>query len=580
MQGGQRLADNEPDGPHRLRSPSACIVPSRMSIVGSVASRRRRRGVATRMAAVVALVLALLFGSVTAPSSSPWAATARAAGTCTGWASDTVPPTTIRVLRTTGPASGSVQVVPFHDYVTVVMAAEWGAGNPAEVLKAGAVAVKEYAWYQAMFWRGGSAADGSCYDVVDSSVDQVYSPETRVPAASLTAAVDATWGITVRRNTGIFSTHYRAGADVGCGMNADGTNLYQLSATHCAQDGMTFDVILTTYYGPGVVVAGVASGIASPVSLQFRAQPAEGIAGVPFTVQPVVGAVDATGQLVTGDTAGPMIVSLGLASPAPGVALTCTGGPTRTTVAGVATFAGCMLTGPASGVVLVATAAGLASASTPPFAVVAAAPSLTLTSSGAAITWGQDVQFAARLVPPGQEPAAGRTLRLERSSDGIAWAPAAQLVTDATGSTSAVDRPTTNTSYRLAFDASPDMSAAVSPVVRVLVRRQVQLRPDNGSVIRPVRRGAAVTFSATANPAPGATASATTAGPVQYRLYQLVGRAWVTKRTWNVAPGAAGVARLRIVFASRGTWSVRAFALATLSNAISTLSPAQRYAVR
>jgi hypothetical protein len=154
------------------------------------------------------------------------------------------------------------------------------------------------------------------------------------------------------------------------------------------------------------------------------------------------------------------------------------------------------------------------------------------------------------------------------------------MVTDATGSTSAVDRPTTNSFYRLAFDASPDMSAATSPVLRVLVRRQVQLRPDNGAATRTVRRGAAVSFSATVKPAADAATDATAGSPVQYRLYQLVGRTWVVKRSWNVAPDASGVARLRIVFATRGTWSVRVYATATLSNAISMLSPIQRYAVR
>jgi peptidoglycan hydrolase-like amidase len=157
---------------------------SRVSLAVATTPRRRHLlGAAARVAAVPVLVVALAVAPVGGPPGSVWPAAALAAATCTGWTSDSVPPTTIRVLRTAGPASGSVQAVPFHDYVTVVMAAEWGSGNPAEVLKAGAVAVKEYAWYHAMFWRGGSAADGSCYDVVDSSMDQVFAPETRVPAA-------------------------------------------------------------------------------------------------------------------------------------------------------------------------------------------------------------------------------------------------------------------------------------------------------------------------------------------------------------------------------------------------------------
>lgn len=510
------------------------------------------------------------------PSGSPWPPTALAAATCTGWTSDSVPPTTIRVLRTAGPASGFVQEVPFHDYVNVVMAAEWGSGNPAEVLKAGAVAVKEYAWYHAMFWRGGSAADGSCYDVVDSSMDQVYAPETRVPAASLTAAVDATWGISIRKSTGLFATHYDAGANVACGANADGWHLYQVSATHCAQDGMTAAVILDTYYGPGLeIVGGLPGSAGTAVALSFLAQPSGGTAGVAFPVQPVVAVVDAAGQTVTGDASSGTVVSLTLAAPAPGASLTCTGGLSRTSVAGLTTFEGCQLSGAAPGVVLVASAAGLAPASTLPFPVAPAAPSLTLAASGTVIPWGQAVQLAAGLAPPGPEGPAGRTVHLQRSIDGIAWAPVADLTTDANGTAGAVDRPAANSFYRLVFDGAPDLASATSPVVRVLVRRLALLRPDNRGAVRRVSRGTTVTFSTLARPVLASVAQ----GRVEYRLFLLVGHSWVLKRSWTVTPDAAGWARARVTFGSRGSWMVRARAVATPTNATSVLSPGQRYDV-
>ena len=538
-----------------------------------VAGPRRPRLLRAGARLSAALVLAATLVGAPLGSGGPPAVLATA--TCTGWPSDSVPPATIRVLRTAGPASGTVQQVAFHDYVNVVMAAEWGAGNPAEALNAGAVAVKEYAWYYAMFWRGTSAADGSCYDVVDSSMDQVYSPETRVPAASIAAAVDASWGTTVRRNTSLFVTHYQAGASVPCGANADGGHLYQVSATHCAQDGMTASAILQTYYGPGLEVDGGLPTVVAPVALRFLAQPSVGAAGVAFPVQPVVAVVDATGQTFVGDASSGTTVSLALASPAPGLLLTCAGGLGRGVVGGIATFDGCLLNGAAPGVVLVVSAPGLAPASASPFPVAAAPPSLTLTASGAVITWGQNVPLVAGLVPPGPEGAGGRPLHLQRSTDGIAWAPVADVTTGTDGAASAVDRPAGNTFYRLVFDGAPDLAAATSPVVRVLVRRVALLRPDNRGTVRRVSRGTTVAFSTLVRPM---TASVVP-GPVVYRLFQLVGRSWVLRRSWTVTPDSAGLARLPMTFVSPGSWMVRSMAVPTRANANSVWSPGQRYDV-
>ena len=256
------------------------------------------------------------------------------------------------------------------------MAAEWGAGNPAEALKAGAVAVKEYAWYHAMFWRGGTAEDGSCYDVVDSSLDQIYAPETRIPAASLVAAVDATWGVTVRRNTSLFVTHYQAGANVACGANADGAHLYQVSATHCAQDGMTYDLILTTYYGPGVEVAGAQAPAAAPMALRFLAQPVDATSPAsPSRSSPSSRSSTRPGRRSPATRPARRWSRLSLAAPPLGAVLTCADGLSRQAIGGIATFDGCQIAGVAApGVVLVASSAGLHTASTPPFTVAPAPP--------------------------------------------------------------------------------------------------------------------------------------------------------------------------------------------------------------
>jgi len=109
----------------------------------------------------------------------------------------------------------------------------------------------------------------------------------------------------------------------------------------------------------------------------------------------------------------------------------------------------------------------------------------------------------------------------------------------------------------------------------------VQLRPDSRGATRVVLRGATVTFSARIQPAPGPAAPASVApARVTYRLYQLVGRSWVVKRTWTVSLDASGVASLAVTFSSRGSWRVRAYAPGTSANAISALSPAQPYSVR
>ena len=172
---------------------------------------------------IVAAAVAL--GALALPGAMPaQAGSAR----CTGWTSTLVPPTSIRVYRT---ATRRTVTVPFRTYVEKVMAAEWGAGAPVAALRVGAVAVKQFAWYYAIYWRGGRDAAGRCYDVRDSSIDQVYDPSRRVAASHL-AAVAATWRVSLRKGERFFLTGYRPGTGV-CGANLDGWKLYQRDAVNC-----------------------------------------------------------------------------------------------------------------------------------------------------------------------------------------------------------------------------------------------------------------------------------------------------------------------------------------------------------
>jgi hypothetical protein len=175
------------------------------------------------MGGIVAAAVAL--GGLALPGATPaQAGSAR----CTGWTSTLVPPTSIRVYRT---ATRGTVTVPFRTYVEKVMAAEWGAGAPVAALRVGAVTVKQFAWYYAIYWRGGRDAAGRCYDVRDSSIDQLYDPARRVASSHL-GAIAATWRVSLRKGERFFLTGYRPGTGV-CGANLDGWKLYQRDAVNC-----------------------------------------------------------------------------------------------------------------------------------------------------------------------------------------------------------------------------------------------------------------------------------------------------------------------------------------------------------
>jgi hypothetical protein len=198
--------------------------------------------------ALATFVFALALSSIAAVAPP----TAVAAGGCGTYASQTVPPPTIRVFRT---ATGSVETVDFRAYVKNVLSREWISTWTTESLRAGALAVKSYAWYQVLHWRGYVNEAGHCFDIFDSTRDQVYNP-ARPTSASAAAAVDATWSTLALKGGRIFATYYNAGiAGEACGANANGWKLYQWGSQACGLAGRTAPQILATYYA-GVVVTG------------------------------------------------------------------------------------------------------------------------------------------------------------------------------------------------------------------------------------------------------------------------------------------------------------------------------------
>lgn len=197
----------------------------------------------------VAVLLATILAAVMTPMAAPTQVTA--AGECGTYASETAPPPTIRVYRT---ATGIVDTVDFRTYVKNVLSREWISSWTTESLRSGALAVKNYAWYQVSHWRGYTTTGGQCFDVFDSTRDQHYDP-SRPTYASMAAAVDATWGTLAHRNGRIFATYYNAGqAYEPCGANANGWQMFQWGTQACGLDGMSAAQILGIYYS-GVTVS-------------------------------------------------------------------------------------------------------------------------------------------------------------------------------------------------------------------------------------------------------------------------------------------------------------------------------------
>lgn len=199
------------------------------------------------------LAAACLVAIITAAAAAPWLGLAPrvVASSCSAWTSQTQTPPSIRVFRH---VSGAVETVDFNAYAKNVLSREWIGSWTTESLRSGALAVKHYAWYQVLHWRGGVNGAGECFDVRDDTVDQVYDP-TKATWSTAAAAVDATWTTRVLKNGAIFPTYYNAGGvNEACGANANGWRMYQWGTQGCGLAGKTASEIVLTYYYPGVTV--------------------------------------------------------------------------------------------------------------------------------------------------------------------------------------------------------------------------------------------------------------------------------------------------------------------------------------
>lgn len=174
-----------------------------------------------------------------------------AASSCSNWTSQTDPPPTVRIYRH---VTAAVETVDFRIYTKNVLSREWISSWTTESLRSGALAVKSYAWYQVLHWRGGVNAAGECFDLRDDTADQVYDP-SKATWSTAAEAVDATWATRVLKNGSIFPTYYNAGTSgEACGANANGWKMWQWGTQTCGLAGKTAAEIVLTYYYPGVTV--------------------------------------------------------------------------------------------------------------------------------------------------------------------------------------------------------------------------------------------------------------------------------------------------------------------------------------
>ena len=269
----------------------------------------------SRRTLVAATLAVLISFGVALPGVAPLAR----ASSCSNWTSEATPPPTVRVFRT---ATGAVDTVDFKAYTKNVLSREWIGSWTAESLGSGALAVKHYAWYQVLHWRGGVNSAGECFDLRDDTWDQVYDP-SRPTWSSAATAVDATWAMRVLKNGAIFPTYYNAGAvNEACGANANGWKAYQWGTQACGVAGKTAAEIMLVYYYPNVTVTDApapsptASPTATPVPTPTPAPTATPVA-TPASTPPASGSPTATPTSAHTATPVPTPVATPVSTPAP-----------------------------------------------------------------------------------------------------------------------------------------------------------------------------------------------------------------------------------------------------------------------
>ena len=230
----------------------------------------------TRLATVIAALLAASLLVLAPPEPAAGASVNRSDCSKPYWNSRKVPPPSIRVGITGRPNDVTatrvkrIKTVPFKKYVKTVMRVEfpgWIARRRpggAAYVAAGAVAAKQYAWYWAT-QKPRYRFNGTCFDVYDNVRDQVYDPartQTIKAEAETNEAVEKTWVRIIRRKSVgggsefvlPFYLHDQSKAGGVCGGTPPGYKrgyrMFRSNALTCAKQGKSANLILVRSYTP------------------------------------------------------------------------------------------------------------------------------------------------------------------------------------------------------------------------------------------------------------------------------------------------------------------------------------------
>ena len=229
-----------------LGAPGASAAPTPINVLGGLTPQQARAATA----ATTTVSDCSLKGVVCKPALS---------GSCQGYTSQTTPPPSIKVLVRTSATTATITPVNFETYVENVLPNEWPASWDGDALKAGAVAVKSYAWYWVTHYGGyvGKPSPTTCFDVTDDTSFQVYRAGSAT--ARTNAAVQESWPVVARVNGQVLQTGYNGylkSPTETCGTNATGYTLSQWGSQNCVEEntGNKYNVILQDYYS-GVQLA-------------------------------------------------------------------------------------------------------------------------------------------------------------------------------------------------------------------------------------------------------------------------------------------------------------------------------------
>ena len=169
-------------------------------------------------------------------------------------------------------------------------------------------------------------------------------------------------------NPVVFSVDASSGAGVCTVSGTNGSTVNYLAAGTCVIDAN--QAAGNGYAAAPEVQQSITVSAAPATQLAFTTQPGGGAGGAAWSAQPAVSVENSSGNVVTTNTSA---VTLAIASqPGSGASLSCTANPV-TAVNGVASFAGCKITGKVGSYTLKATDGSLTSATSASFSVTAGA---------------------------------------------------------------------------------------------------------------------------------------------------------------------------------------------------------------